>query len=334
MTNRDHAMANRDIRKGASPFPYKAMEPFDRKHTPGPAKRRAAIVLTFSLLSLFIAGRPSYANLPPAMHSPQGALDVAGALPGRYGLLDRQKQPIGPTEATVSSVKAIAGLMKQAIDVAAMLPKEGTAKVATQRPEVAKPETTKAEAPLAVASVQKAPAPKTPMEAALHVACCVPQLPAAMTASQIRSARSFLWPTDGLIYSTFGASRGRRAHGAIDIVTKKGTPIAAAESGTVIIAANGGKLFRGYGKIVIIDHGKGVHTVYSHCDTLLVKMGQQVKRGEFIGTVGRTGRATTDHCHFEVRVAGKKVDPLKYLPDRPEMVKANNWKSSSKKKAN
>ncbi len=267
------------------------------------------------------------------MHSPQGALDVAGALPGRYGLLDKKKQPVGPAEATVSSVKAIAGLMKQAIDVAAMLPKEAAPRTEAQKAEAAKPlEAAKAETQ--VAAVQKAPAPKTPMETALHVACCLPQLPAAMMASEIRNARALLWPTDGLIYSTFGASRGRRAHGAIDIVTKKGTPIAAAESGTVIIAANGGKLFRGYGKIVIIDHGKGVHTVYSHCDSLLVKMGQQVKRGEFIGTVGRTGRATTDHCHFEVRVAGKKVDPLLYLPSRPEMVKANNWKSSSKKKAN
>ena len=270
-------------------------------------------------------GRPSSADLPPVMHTPQGALDVAGMLPGKYGLLARKPQPIGPGEATVSSVKAIAGLMKQAVDVAAMLPKDETAKTGNAATKPAN------ESRAVVAT----PAPMSPMEAALCVACVVPKMPLGASASEIKSARALLWPTDGLIYSTFGASRGRRAHGAIDIVTKKGTPIAAAAGGTVAVTANGGKLFKGYGKIVIIDHGKGVHTVYAHCDTILVKMGQQVKAGDFVGTVGRTGRATTDHCHFEVRVAGKKVDPLKYLPNRPEMVKANNWKSSSvKKKAN
>jgi murein DD-endopeptidase MepM/ murein hydrolase activator NlpD len=117
-------------------------------------------------------------------------------------------------------------------------------------------------------------------------------------------------------------------HGAIDIVTKKGTPIAAAEDGVVSVAANGGKNFSGYGRIVILDHGNGIHTVYAHCNTTLVKMGQRVKKGEYIATVGRTGRATTDHVHFEVRIAGKKVDPLAYLPSRPEMVKALDRKSS------
>ena len=90
-------------------------------------------------------------------------------------------------------------------------------------------------------------------------------------------------------------------------------------------------MFSGYGKIVIVDHENGFHTVYAHCDRILVKMGQRVKRGEFIATVGRTGRATTNHLHFEVRVAGKKRDPLKYLPGRPEMVRAHNWRSGTKK---
>jgi murein DD-endopeptidase MepM/ murein hydrolase activator NlpD len=130
---------------------------------------------------------------------------------------------------------------------------------------------------------------------------------------------------DGLIYSAFNATRGKRAHGAIDIVTKRGTPIAAAADGIVSVAANGGKNFSGYGKIVILDHGKGLYTVYAHCDTILAKIGQKVKQGQFIGTVGRTGRATTDHCHFEVRIAGKKYDPLAYLPSRPGVVKATNY---------
>jgi lipoprotein NlpD len=115
-------------------------------------------------------------------------------------------------------------------------------------------------------------------------------------------------------------------------VTKKGVPIAAAANGIVSVASNGGKGFSGYGKIVILDHGKGLYTLYAHCDKLLVKMGQRVKAGEYIATVGRTGRATTNHCHFEVRIAGKKYDPLAYLPKRPDMVKANDYHSSKRKK--
>ncbi|MDR1482418.1 MAG: M23 family metallopeptidase [Synergistaceae bacterium] len=141
------------------------------------------------------------------------------------------------------------------------------------------------------------------------------------------------WPVEGFIYSTFNSPRGRtRRHGAIDIVTKRGTPIAAAADGAVSMVASSGKGFGGYGRVVIIKHNDGVHTLYSHCDTIIVKMGQRVKRGEFIGTVGRTGRATTDHLHFEVRIAGAKKDPLRFLPSRPEMVKATNYKSSKKKR--
>ncbi|MDR1967014.1 MAG: M23 family metallopeptidase, partial [Synergistaceae bacterium] len=107
-----------------------------------------------------------------------------------------------------------------------------------------------------------------------------------------------------------------------------------AADGIVSVASNGGKNFSGYGKIVILDHGKGLYTVYAHCDTIIVKMGQKVKQGEYVGTVGRTGRATTDHVHFEVRIAGQKRDPLAYLPSRPEMVKATNYHAPSKKKKN
>jgi murein DD-endopeptidase MepM/ murein hydrolase activator NlpD len=225
-------------------------------------------------------------------------------------------EPVGPAEAAISSVVAIAGLMRQAIDVTATLPEE-------------KP----------VEEAQKF-APMSDPDIALKVAAMLPMGSSASGArgvgaylgngAEVIKSRNLLWPVDGMIYSAFNATRGRgRMHGAIDIVTKKGTPIAAAADGIVSVVADGGKHFKGYGKTVIIDHGGGVHTLYSHCNSIGVKMGQKVKRGEFIATVGRTGRATTDHVHFEVRVAGKKLDPLNYLPSRPEMVKARNWKGKS-----
>ncbi|MDR0617097.1 MAG: M23 family metallopeptidase [Synergistaceae bacterium] len=234
------------------------------------------------------SGGVLYANID----SPQGALDVAGILPGRYGFME-----------TVSSVKALASLMKQSIEVNEILSQQAS---------------------LAV--------PESGAETALKIASAVPRFsgPSGQSISQLMSSRNLLWPVSGYIYSAFGAKRGKnRSHGAVDMVIKKGTPIAAAADGVVIVAAEGGKNFKGYGKTVIIDHGNGVHTLYAHCNSLLVKMGQRVKRGDFIATVGRTGRATTDHVHFEVRMAGKKVDPLLYLPSRPELVKAKNWHSKN-----
>ncbi|MDR3254453.1 MAG: M23 family metallopeptidase [Synergistaceae bacterium] len=265
--------------------------------------RFRALPAVFALLILLLYAQVSNASID----SPQGALDVAGLLPGRYLFMETPPKPIGPAEATVSSVKAIAGLMRQAIDVAAMLPDELPAK-----------------------QVSPVSGSLSDAEVALKVATMLPIGSLGKSAPLALTSGKLLWPVDGLIYSAFNATRRRgRVHGAIDIVTKKNTPIAAAADGIVSVAANGGPRFKGYGKTVIIDHGNGVHTLYSHCSSILVKMGQRVKRGEFIATVGRTGSATTDHVHFEVRVAGKKRDPLNYLPPRPEIVKAKNWKPKS-----
>lgn len=163
----------------------------------------------------------------------------------------------------------------------------------------------------------------------LRVASMVPKRRAANPLDMIK-ARQFQWPVDGLIYSAFNATRGKRLHGAIDIVAPKGSPVTAAADGVVSVVANGGKNFSGYGRIVILDHGNGVHTVYAHCDTTPVKMGQKVKKGQVVATVGRTGRVTTNLLHFEVRVAGKKINPLTCMEERPGVVKMVNYKSSKK----
>jgi murein DD-endopeptidase MepM/ murein hydrolase activator NlpD len=258
------------------------------------------------------------------------ALDIAAGLPERHAAAARRSDIAETAEATMSSIRGIIDLMKQAQEVTAMLPR--------QRPERAVPLSP----------------PKTGLEIALSAAAKIPdrtaankpeaqpaaavKKPAAQPAAALAgrpalpTSQQLIWPADGFIYSAFNASRGRKKHGAIDIVAKKGTPIAAAADGIVSVAANGGKNFSGYGKIVILDHGKGLYTVYAHCDTIIVKMGQKVKQGEYIATVGRTGRATTDHVHFEVRLSGKKYDPLAYLPSRPGVVKATDYHSPKKKK--
>lgn len=105
---------------------------------------------------------------------------------------------------------------------------------------------------------------------------------------------------------------GQKAgHTGIDLPSPNGTDIYAAEAGVVILAS----WWSGYGNCVIIDHGKGVWTLYGHIrnDGIVVEKGQTVKRGQKIAEVGATGRATGNHLHFEVRINEEPVDPKPYL---------------------
>jgi len=251
------------------------------------------------------------------------ALSMVASLPGSTASVTRRSDIEEVAHAAISSVRGIAELMKQAHEVSAMLP-------STRQKKQALPKLNTDIAMLVAARVPELPIPEPQPVVASQVT--PPPKPAPQPAQNapkvaLPGPHNLIWPVDGLIYSGFNATRGRNIHGAIDIVTKKGTPIAAAADGIVSVAANGGREFSGYGKIVILDHGNGLFTLYAHCDTLLVKMGQKVKQGEYIATVGRTGRATTDHCHFEIRIAGKKYDPIAYLPSRPEIIRATNYRS-------
>jgi len=130
----------------------------------------------------------------------------------------------------------------------------------------------------------------------------------------------FLWPVPG--YSTITSKFGWRIlygknnwHTGIDIsgYNVYGKNIVAANSGTVITAVTTYIPKKGYGKYVIIDHGGGYRTLYGHCSSLLVKVGQTVKRGDPIALVGSTGNSTGPHLHFGIYINGKEVDPLPYL---------------------
>jgi lipoprotein NlpD len=117
------------------------------------------------------------------------------------------------------------------------------------------------------------------------------------------------WPVQGVLYSKFGAREDGR-HDGIDIAAPEGTPIAAAAEGRVIYAG----VQRGYGNIVILRHAGGLVTLYAHNQENAVAEGEQVREGQVIARVGRTGRATGPHCHFEVRDGVTPRDPLSYLP--------------------
>jgi len=124
-----------------------------------------------------------------------------------------------------------------------------------------------------------------------------------------------VWPVAGPVVSGFGwrihpIFHVRKFHTGIDIGVGYGTPIHAADSGTVIYAAG----MSGYGNVIVIDHGGGLSTLYAHQSGFATGMGAGVKRGQVIGYVGSTGYSTGPHLHFEVRVGGSPVDPMGYLP--------------------
>ncbi len=126
-------------------------------------------------------------------------------------------------------------------------------------------------------------------------------------------AKGYLsWPVKGKITSLFGR-RGSRMHDGIDISAKQGTPVHAADAGTVVYADH---RLSGYGKLVIIRHARNLFTAYAHNQRNLVKKGARVHKGDMIARVGHTGRASGAHLHFEVRHGSTAVDPLAYLSRR------------------
>lgn len=125
----------------------------------------------------------------------------------------------------------------------------------------------------------------------------------------------FMWPLDGTVTSGFGPRWGR-SHEGIDIDGVTGQPVVAAAAGRVIFAGP----YSGYGNAVAIDHGGGVRSLYAHLNDFAVAEGDEVAKGQVIGTVGCTGLCFGDHLHLEVLSDGIPVDPLLYLPGGPLFV--------------
>ena len=127
----------------------------------------------------------------------------------------------------------------------------------------------------------------------------------------------FLWPapagkyiTSYYGYRTHPITGQWALHTGIDIGAAGGTNILSAEDGMVVTVIYGST---GYGYYVIVYHGDGYYTLYAHCSKILVKEGDQVKRGQVIALVGTTGSSTGNHLHFEVRLNGSTVNPLDYV---------------------
>jgi murein DD-endopeptidase MepM/ murein hydrolase activator NlpD len=125
-----------------------------------------------------------------------------------------------------------------------------------------------------------------------------------------RADREFAWPVAaGVVSSPFGVRNGVM-HEGVDIAAPAGTPVNAADDGTIIFS---GRL-NGYGNVIIVQHSGGYATVYAHNQRNLVSNNQRVSRGQEIAEIGTSGRATGPILHFEVRRDNHAQNPLAYLP--------------------
>ena len=138
--------------------------------------------------------------------------------------------------------------------------------------------------------------------------------------NNLAAATPSIWPTHGWLSSTMGnradpINGEKDFHPGLDISADKGDAVYSTADGKIVNASAAGN----YGNLVIVDHGYGIETRYGHLSAFKVKVGQTVKRGDLLGLVGATGRATGAHLHYEVRANGRILNPLQLLltPRRP-----------------
>ena len=213
----------------------------------------------------------------------------------------------------------------ETLRIPAPIESASTAAAAASAQPVPPPPTAGASPPQPTAGVPAAPvgveaeeldAPATPAPLpAPPAAAQPPTQPAAAVASIVpkpapRASSDFLWPVDGKIVSSFGPKKGGLHNDGINIAAPRGTPVRAAENGIVAYAGNE---LRGFGNLLLIKHADGWTSAYAHNEELLVRRGDQIRRGQVIAKVGSTGSVTIPQLHFELREGAEAVDPLKLL---------------------
>ena len=131
------------------------------------------------------------------------------------------------------------------------------------------------------------------------------------------SLQGFVWPSDGplglgykvMVHPIYGTER---LHGGQDFKIPVGSSVLAARGGSVVVA----EMLGAFGNTVVIDHGQGVQTRYTHLDEVLVSVGDELAPEQLLGRSGQTGAATGPVLHFQVLVDGSPIDPLLVLPQR------------------
>ncbi len=166
------------------------------------------------------------------------------------------------------------------------------------------------------ASADTASAKKTASTASTAKPTATPNPAVIAAVNKVRAGSgvahgSFIWPAAGVITQGFWAWEWGHRHGGLDIANSAGTPLVAADGGTVVSA---GWNVYGFGYCVVIDHGNGFKTLYGHMmHQPAVWAGEKVSRGQYIGPMGSTGNSTGPHVHFAIYYNGILRDPLNYL---------------------
>ncbi len=137
-----------------------------------------------------------------------------------------------------------------------------------------------------------------------------PKKPPSYAPPPPRSASRFHMPLQGQVVGVYGPGKGGLHNDGINILAKKGASVEAAENGVVVYAGNE---LQGFGNLLLIKHAGGWTSAYAHNDSILVKRGQKVKRGQVVANAGSTGNVSKPQLHFELRRGTRAVDPAKYL---------------------
>jgi murein DD-endopeptidase MepM/ murein hydrolase activator NlpD len=206
------------------------------------------------------------------------------------------------------------------------LPKGGKAPVAPRAvaasqskpaatPDVHVVKTTAIQAPGPAVKPQSAPKPQAAPAVASSDEVIGGQNPQVASTQQLpapepMSGNSFRWPVQGRIISEFGTKPDGGHNDGINVAVPVGTSVKAAENGVVAYA---GDELKGYGNLVLIRHSNNWVSAYAHNDEILVKRGDQVRRGQVIAKAGRTGQVNQPQLHFELRKGSRPVDPTKYM---------------------
>jgi murein DD-endopeptidase MepM/ murein hydrolase activator NlpD len=174
----------------------------------------------------------------------------------------------------------------------------------------------KANAPAAAAqpkSVVASAAPKEaePVQSASVVAPTDPlDKEAAKLADGAGAVPNFRWPANGRVIAGYGTTTNGQQNDGINIALPENTPVKAAEDGVVAYAGNE---LKGHGNLVLVRHPNGYVTAYAHAKELLVKRGDQVKRGQVLARSGQTGNVNAPQLHFEIRKGSSPLDPTRFL---------------------
>jgi murein DD-endopeptidase MepM/ murein hydrolase activator NlpD len=140
-----------------------------------------------------------------------------------------------------------------------------------------------------------------------------PSVDASAPIGSLKAAEAgstFYWPVRGQVIAGFGSKINGQQNKGIDVAVPEDTPVKAADDGVVLYSGNGLKT---YGNLLLVRHANGYVTVYAHAKELLVKVGDEIKRGQVIAKSGKTGDVDRPQIHFEIRKASAPVNPLPYL---------------------